>query len=474
MHDYERYDGLGLAELVKRREVSPTELLEAALARIDARNPRLNAVVTQLRNQARADIAQGLPAGAFEGVPFLIKELVVSVAGTATTSSSRLYAQNVASADSEVVARFRRAGLVIVGKTNSSEFGVSPTARSALYGTTRNPWDDRLSPGGSSGGSAAAVAAGMVPLAHANDAGGSIRIPASCCGLFGLKPTRARVTAGPELGEGLNGLANQHAVTRSVRDSAALLDAIAGPLPGDPYLAPAPQGSFLHEVDRPPGRLRIGFTRRGPAGQLAPECMAALDDAARLCAQLGHDVDEAEPQFDRSVLREAFITVYCVNLMANVARATGGALPRSGLIEPLTRALADRGRLATGVDFVQALQQLHLQARQIARFFQSHDVWLTPTMARLPPPVEHFPIEAGDVQAWAANFRELMPYTFVANATGQPSASLPLYWSAGGIPVGVQFTARYAGEAQLLQLSAQLEAARPWFDRRPARDVPAH
>src|SRR4051812_41055949 len=314
MPDYEGYDALGLADLVRRGETTPTELLDAALARLDARNPALNAVVTPLVEAARRDIAAGLPDGPFTGVPFLVKELVASVAGAATTAASRLYRNQVATADSEIVARFRRAGLVIAGKTNSPEFGLSPTTESRLYGITRNPWRLDLAPGGSSGGAAAAVAAGIVPVAHATDGGGSIRIPASCCALFGLKPTRARVTAGPEGGEGLSGLANQHVVSRSVRDSAAMLDAIAGPMPGDPYAAAPPPRPFIDEVGRPPGRLRIAFSATAPNGvPVDAECRAAAEDAARLCEQLGHHVEEASPAYDAQAVSRGFEAVFAAN-----------------------------------------------------------------------------------------------------------------------------------------------------------------
>jgi Asp-tRNA(Asn)/Glu-tRNA(Gln) amidotransferase A subunit family amidase len=283
-NEYVGHDALGLAELVRTRQVDASELLDAALARADAVQPSLNAVVTRLDDAARAGIAAGLPPGPLRGVPFLVKELVASVAGAATTAASRLYAGNVAARDSEVVARYRRAGLVIFGKTNSPEFGLSPATESHLYGVTRNPWRLDLAPGGSSGGSAAAVAAGVVPAAHATDGGGSIRIPASCCGLFGLKPTRARITAGPEGGEGLSGLAVQHVVSRSVRDSAALLDATHGALPGDPYGAPPPTRPYLAEVGAAPGVLRIAIARSAPNGAaVAAECVAAVEEAARQC-----------------------------------------------------------------------------------------------------------------------------------------------------------------------------------------------
>ncbi|MEJ7687006.1 MAG: amidase family protein [Variovorax sp.] len=466
--DYEKHDGLGLAALVRAGELSAAELLEAALARIAARNPALNAVVTPMTQAARDEVARGVLAGQFQGVPFLVKELVAAVAGTATTSASRLYAGQMAGADSEIVARCRRAGLVIAGKTNSPEFGLSPMTESLLYGVTRNPWDLTLSPGGSSGGAAAAVAAGMVPLAHATDGGGSIRIPASCCGLFGLKPTRARSSAGPDGGEGLSGLANQHVVSRSVRDSAALLDAIAGPLPGDPYQAPAPIRPYLDEIHRDPVRLRIGFAHRAPTGgPVDAECRAAVEDAARLCASLGHEVEEASPDFDAQAVARGFAQVFAANTTANIARQTGGAMPGADQVEPLTLALAERGRSLSASDHILNLHALHRQSRRIAAFFERYDIWLTPTLTQTPRPHGWFDIRSSDVDTWLARLNDYLPFTYPFNVTGQPAASVPLYWTEGGVPIGCQIAARYGDEGLLLALAAQLEHARPWFHRRP-------
>lgn len=467
--DYENHDGLALAALVRSGELSADELLDAALERIAAANGKLNAVVTPLYEQARAAVAAGLPAGPFEGVPFLVKELVASVAGAPTTSASRLYVQNMPAADSEVVARFRRAGLVIVGKTNSPEFGLSPTTESLLYGVTRNPWQLDLSPGGSSGGAAAAVASGMVPVAHATDGGGSIRIPASCCGLFGLKPTRGRVSAGPEGGEGLNGLATQHVISRSVRDSAALLDAIAGPMPGDPYSAALPPRPFLNEVGREPGRLRIAFATTAPTGvPVDSSCRAAVEHAARLCEQLGHHVEEASPAFDAEAVARGFETVFAANTLANIERGTGGALPAVGQVEPLTMALAERARSLSASSYILQLHALHRHSRRVAAFFEQYDIWLTPTLAQPPRPLGWFDIRSNDVEHWLTQLAAFIPFTYLFNVTGQPAASLPLYWSPEGLPIGCQIAARYGDEGLLLRLSAQLEAARPWFDRRPA------
>lgn len=474
MNDYENYDGLGLAQLVRRGEVTAAELLAAAESRVSQRNAALNALVTPLFDAARQAVAAGLPGGAFQGVPFMVKELVASVAGTATTAASRLYAKNLAVADSEIVARFRRAGVCIVGKTNSSEFGLSPCSESLLYGITRNPWRLDLSPGGSSGGSAAAVAAGFVPVAHATDGGGSIRIPASCCGLFGLKPTRARISAGPEGGEGLSGLAMQHVVSRSVRDSAAMLDAVAGPMRGDPYVAVPPVRPYLDEVSAAPGRLRIGFARRAPTGvPLHAQCVAAVEDAARLCESLGHHVEEASPDYDAAALRDHFGLVFAAHTMANATRSTGGVLPDRALLEPLTYALAERGQGISAARFITALHALHHQSRRIAGFFAGYDLWLTPTLAQPPQPIGRFAIESSDVDDWLARIDAFLPFTYPFNITGQPAMSVPLYWSDEGLPIGCHFVARYGDEAMLFRLAGQLEQARPWFARRAPFRIPA-
>src|SRR5437764_11774979 len=306
MTDYERYDGLGLAELVKSRAASAKELLNAAIERIEARNPSVNAVVNRMYDRAETAIAAGLPAGPLTGVPYALKDLGVYDTGTVTSSGSAFFRDAVADHDSEIVARMKRAGLVILGKTNTSEFGLSTSVEPELFGPTCNPWNVEFSAGGSSGGAAAAVASGMLPMAHATDGGGSIRIPASCCGLFGLKPTRARTPLGPDLGEAWSGAGVGHAVTRSVRDSAALLDATSGPDIGDPYWAPPPRGPYLAEVGTDPGRLKIAFTTRAWSGPpVHPECVAAVSGAAKLCENLGHSVEEASPVIDEELQGQA-------------------------------------------------------------------------------------------------------------------------------------------------------------------------
>lgn len=466
--DFERYDGLGLADLVRRREASAREILEATLTRVAERNSALNAIVTPLYDEARAALKTGLPEGPFTGVPYVFKELVVSVAGVPTTSASRLNAGNMPAGDSEIVKRCRAAGLVVIGKTNSSEFGLAAATEPALFGPTRNPWNREYSPGGSSGGSAAAVAAGMLPMAHATDGGGSIRIPASCCGLFGLKPTRARITAGPEGGEGLAGLACQHAVTRSVRDSAALLDATAGPMPGDPYFPPLPERPYLEETTRDPPPLRIAFSTVAPDGAAVDhDCAEAVREAAYLCEELGHAVEEAEPDFDIREAQRGFLTVFQANTMANIGRVTGGKLPEEGMVEPLTRIFAERGLAMSAADYIRALQMLHRESRRIAGFFTRYDMWLTPTLATPPPPLGCFDTNTTDADAWFARLMAFIPFTWLFNVTGQPAMSVPLGRSRDGLPVGCHFAGRYGEEGMLFALAGQIERARPWATDRP-------
>ena len=465
--EIETLDGLAIADLVRRREVSALEVLETTVARIEARNPALNAVVATLYDEARQAIDAGLPDGPFIGVPYAFKELVAAVIGAPMTFASKLYANYRPTAESEIVARSRRAGMVIVGKTNSSEFGLQPVTEPHLFGPTRNPWNTEFSPGGSSGGAAAAVAAGMLPLAHATDGGGSIRIPASCCGLFGLKPTRARITAGPEGGEGLAGLASQHAVTRSVRDSAALLDATAGPMPGDPYFPPPPARSYLKEASRDPGRLRIAFAVSAPNGvAIDPDCIRATREAAKLCEDLGHVVEEASPEYDVAVVEQSFAITFQANTMVNVGRATGGILPAEGEIEPLTRAIAERGLSMPAADYIRALQAMHREVRRIAGFFERYDVWLTPTLATPPPKIGVFDSDITDVNLWMQRLMAFIPFTYLCNITGQPAMSVPFGENGEGLPVGCHFAARYGEEGVLFALAGQIERAKPWRQTR--------
>jgi len=468
--EFESFDGLGLAELVRGRDVSPAELLDAAVSRVEARNPELNAVVTRMYDQARAAIAEGLPAGPFTGVPYLLKDLGAHYTGAVTSFGSTLFKDFVVDHDSEITARLRRAGLVIFGKTNTPELGLAPSTEPRLFGPTRNPWSLGHSSGGSSGGSAAAVAAGMVPMAHATDGGGSIRIPASCCGLFGLKPTRARNPMGPDAGEGWGGASVGHAVTRTVRDSAALLDATSGPDVGDPYWAPPPARPFLDEVGRDPGRLRIALTTRPWNGQpVDPECAEAATAAARLCEQLGHLVEEATPAVDAKLLGEASLIIVSANIRAAL-EARAAVLGRelaAGDVERLTWARAMNGHTARAADYARSIGVIHRTGRVVARFFTRYDVLLSPTMCRPPYPLGVLDLMTEDVERYTQAILGAIGFTSLFNSAGCPAMSVPLSWSRAGLPIGVQFAAPFGDEATLFRLGAQLETAQPWATRRP-------
>jgi Asp-tRNA(Asn)/Glu-tRNA(Gln) amidotransferase A subunit family amidase len=474
--DYEAHDALGLAELVRRGDVKPAELLEAALSRLEARNPALRAVVIPMLDEARAALDAGPPGGAdapLRGVPFLLKDLYALFAGTRTTNGCRLFAGQVADHDSTLVARYRRAGLVIFGKTHSPEFGLTTTTESQLFGATHNPWSRARTAGGSSGGAAAAVAAGIVPAAHASDGGGSIRVPASCCGLYGLKPTRARNPSGPDAGEGWSGMSTAHAITRSVRDSAALLDLGCGPEPGDPYWAPPPARPFLREVGAPPGALRVALqTETWNGAPTHPDCRAAAEDAARLLESLGHRVEPARLEIGGDALAEAARVIVAANLrfaLEERARDLGRDFADLGEAdtEPITLAMAQGAARIAAAEYARAVRTLHGLGRRAARFFEGRDVLLTPTLAVPPPPLGPGSLSNPDVGEFVRTLRACTGYTQLWNATGNPAASLPLAWNAEGLPIGVQIVGRVGDEATLLRLSAQLEAARPWFDRRP-------
>lgn len=469
--DYDRHDALGLAGLVREGEVKPAELLEVAIERAEQRNPELGAIVIPMYEEARRAVAAGLPDGPFHGVPFLLKDLHLLYAGVRTTFGSRLFRDNVADHDSELTTRYRRAGLAIFGKTASPEFGLTTTTESALFGQTKNPWKPSHTAGGSSGGAAAAVAGGIVPAAHASDGGGSIRIPASCCGLFGLKPTRARIPAGPDVGEGWSGMSANHVVSRSVRDSAALLDATHGPAQGDPYWAPPPARPFAEEVAASPGRLRIAVqTAAFNAAETHEDCVAAVQDAARLLASLGHDVEEATLEVDKETLGRATQVIIAANLRATVVdqAAKLGRELREDDLEPGTHAMANLVQSADAAEYARAIRGIHAAGRQVSRFLADYDVLLTPTMATPPMPLGALSLSTTDIPAFIASITRTVAFTQLFNASGHPAASLPLFWNDEGLPVGVQAVSRFGDEATLLRLAAQLERARPWFDRRPA------
>jgi amidase/6-aminohexanoate-cyclic-dimer hydrolase len=469
--DLERCDGLGLAALIRRGEVKPQEVLEGAIARIEARNPAVNALVTRLYDQARAAIAAGLPDGPFTGVPYLLKDLGALYTGAATSYGSALFDGNVADHDSEITARLKRAGLVIAGKTNTPEMGLCPSTEPRRFGPTRNPWKLSHSAGGSSGGAAAAVAAGMVPMAHATDGGGSIRIPASCCGLFGLKPTRARNPMGPDAGEGWGGASVGHAVTWTVRDSAALLDATSGPDVGDPYWAPPPAGPFLAEVGREPGRLRIALTVTPWIDvPVDPECAAAARATARLCASLGHHVEEARPVIDEAVWRLATRVIVAANVtFALETRAAVLGRPLAeGDVERMTWDRVTDARRMSAAQYAGAIHAVHRVGRTVARFFQSYDVLLSPTMCQPPQPLGILDMSTDDPERYLAAVFGSIGFTSLFNSSGNPAMTVPLATSSHGLPLGVQFAGRFGDEATLFRLAAQLEAAQPWVGRRPA------
>jgi amidase/6-aminohexanoate-cyclic-dimer hydrolase len=468
--EYESYDGLGLAELVAKGDVTPEELLDAAIARVEQHNPRLNAVVLPCYERARAAIRAGLPEGPFRGVPFLLKDLHAFLEGEPITNGSRLFEAFVPDHDTELVDRYRRAGLVIFGRTTSPELGLTATTESRLYGPTRNPWSLEHTSGGSSGGAAAAVASGILPVANASDGGGSIRIPASCCGLFGLKPTRGRNPMGPDVGEGWGGMSTAHVVSRSVRDSAAMLDATSGPDLGAPYWAPPPSRPFLQEVGADPGRLRIAVQTRGfNSAETDPDCLAALDSAARLCAELGHQVEPAELSVDAEALGEATRTVIGANVRAVLEdrAAALGRAPCEDDVEPVTWGMARNAAETSSAAYARAVRIIHAAGRSVARFLTEWDLLLTPTMASPPLELGRLSLSPADVDAFVSDIQKAVAFTSLFNASGNPAVSVPLFWSEAGLPIGTQFVARYGDEATLFRLAAQLEEARPWRDRRP-------
>ncbi len=473
MSTFEGYafmDATEQAELVRQKKVKPVELVDSAIERIERLNPKVNAVITPTYEQAREAAQGALPEGPFRGVPFLLKDLGASYAGTRMAWGSAFMRNFVPDHDSELVRRLKRAGFVFLGKTNTPELGIVPTTEPTLFGATRNPWDLARSPGGSSGGSAAAVAAGIVPIAHANDGGGSIRIPASCCGIFGVKPTRARNSLGPDLGDIMGGLVVEHAVTRSVRDSAALLDATAGPEVGDPYWAPPPVRPYAQEVGIDPGRLRIAFSITAPTGtKVHADCVEAVHDTARLCADLGHEVIEARPEINGQLLVQAFTTVWasgCASAIDGFAFLTGRR-PSHELFEPLTWSLYEMGQRITSSAYLLAQIALQRISRQASAFWEEYDIWLTPTLAEPPVPLGTFDAAPDNPMQGFYRAVDYVPFTPIANATGQPAMSVPLYWNKEGLPVGTHFVARFGDEGMLFRLAAQLEAARPWADRRP-------
>ncbi len=489
--EYGRYDGLGLAALVRKKEVSAAEICEEAITRIERVNPALNAVITPMYDLARRAVQATLPDGPFCGVPFLLKDLLGDFAGVPQTMGSRACINYIPARDSELVKRYKKAGLVILGKTNTPEFGLVGYTEPELHGPTRNPWNPDHTPGGSSGGSAAAVASGMVPLASANDGGGSIRIPASCCGLFGLKLTRGRTPSGPEPGKTWHGAIAEHVVSRSVRDSAAILDATQGPDVGAPFIIQPPQQPYMQEIVQDPGRLRIAYDTQSPIDtEVHAECIRAVEHTVRLLESLGHDVEEARPDIDGQALAKSFLTMYFGEMAALVddLESILGRKVKQSDVEPLTWTLSLMGRTYSAGHFVKAMREWELAARVMGRFHETYDIYLTPTLAYppvkigelKPKPAELILLKvintlglggllkaSGVTDKLAVENLSKTPFTQLANFTGQPAMSLPLHWTPDNLPCGVQFVGRYGDEATLLRLAAQLEKAQPWFDKRP-------
>jgi amidase len=472
--DYAAADATDLAELIRRGEVSAAEVLDAFWRAVEACNGTLNAVTRPLPAYANAAIAQLDPSQPLAGVPIVLKDEYQHLPGVPTEHGARISRGFVAARKSELVARMERAGLVVVGKSNLPEFGASVTCEPVAHGICRNPWNLDRTSGASSGGSAAAVASRMVPLGYANDGAGSIRIPASCCGLFGLKPSRGRIPTGPHAAELWNGLVAEHVLTRSVRDSAAVLDAVHGADAGAPYAAPPAPASYLQALQRPPGRLRIGIATAPPAGGVAhPDVVAAATAAATLCEDLGHAVEWASPAHDAVAMNAAIGDLLALHLAHGVdelSLATGiTAGPDS--VEPANWALAERARRWPATKLLQLQAVFNSVCRDAAPFWERYDLWLTPTLGLPPVPHGHITPLLGDPDLYLQRWFEFCPFTPLANVLGAPSMSMPLHHGRDGLPAGVCFTAAFGREDLLLALAAQLEAALPWQARVPPTAV---
>lgn len=466
-------DATAQAELVRRGDVSPSELLEGAIERCERINPEINAVIYPMYEEARKVAAGPLPDGPFKGVPFLLKDLLAQYGGMPMSFGSNLFKDFVSKEDSDLVRRYKEAGLVIFGKTNTPEFGLQPTTEPVRFGPTRNPWDLDRTPGGSSGGSAAAVAAGIVPMAHGNDGGGSIRIPSACCGLFGMKPTRARISLGPDLGERSGGLVNEHVMTKSVRDSAAALDATDGPDLGSPYWAPPKARPYIEEAAADPGKLRIAFTCNPLVEQpVHEENRAAMHETAELLAELGHEVEERDFDFgmDHMQLNRQSFTVFssgCAETLDGAAKALGRDLTEDDM-EPLSWGVYQMVKRRTISDYLRAWRTLFRAARKLDEDMQTYDVWMTPTLNEPPVPLGTLSPQPDNPMAGLFRSGQFCPLTAIANWSGHPAMSVPLMQHPNGLPLGMQFYGRFGDEATLFRLAAQLEEVRPWADRRPA------
>ena len=488
--DYNKYDGLGLAELVRKKKVSPGELVEEAISRIEAHNPKLNAVVYKLYDRARAAANGKLPDGPFKGVPFLIKDLHATLEGTPTSHGNRLWKNVTSTISTEMVKRWEASGVIILGRSNTPEFGLTPYTESDTLGPAHNPWDTSRTTGGSSGGSGAAVASRMVPIASAGDGGGSIRIPSSACGIFGLKPTRGRTPTGPVIGESWNGFDIEHVLTRSVRDSAAMLDATKGPDVGAPYVIPD-AGPFEKEVGKRVGKLKIAFTTKPMLGRnVHADCVKGVEETVALLKSLGHDVMEDAPAINAEEYSLHFLTVVAGQMRADIEEAAEMAGKKVSLddFDLTTFGTGLFGKIMKSSDYVRALRYLQARSRDIGRFFENYDVLLTPVLNQPPVKLGALKPSAGEqsqikliartgatwvleamnvIKPIAAQTFEFIPWTPVFNVTGQPAMSVPLHWNEAGLPIGMHFVGKWGDEATLFRLAGQLEKEKPWFDKAP-------
>ena len=488
--EYGNYDGLGLAELVRKKKVTPAELVEETIQRIETYNPKLNAIINKLYERARDTAKSELPDGPFKGVPFLMKDLMATLEGVPTSSGNKLLKEIPAKTDSELARRWLDSGVIVVGKTNTPEFGLTPYTENETFGPARNPWDTERTPGGSSGGSAAAVAARIVPIASGGDGGGSIRIPSSACGIFGLKPTRGRTPIGPEVGESWQGFNIEHVLTCSVRDSAAMLDATAGADVGAPYVIPE-AGPFLKEVGKKPGKLKIAFSTKPMLGKnVHADCVQGVEETVKLLQGLGHEVEEAAPQIDGETYSLAFLTILAGHMRADIEETAEAAGKKVSVddFDVASFGVGIFGTILKASEYVRATRYLQKVSRQVGRFFEEYDVLLTPVLNQ--PPVKigalapnaseramiktigrlgaNWVLDAmGIIKPLAAQTFEFVPWTPVFNVTGQPAMSVPLYWNEAGLPIGMHFVGHWGDEATLFRLAGQLEEARPWADKNP-------
>jgi amidase/6-aminohexanoate-cyclic-dimer hydrolase len=468
--EYTEHDALSLADLVRTKQVSASELLAEAISRAETQGERLNFIAQDMKDYGREKASGAIPDGPFAGVPFLVKDLNMHIPGHRSGQGSRLFDGFVPDVKSELVKRMEAAGVIIFGKTTTPEFGLTPTTESVVTGATRNPWNLAHSSGGSSGGASAAVAAGVIPMAHASDGGGSIRIPASACGLFGMKPSRGRIPLGPPRTEGWGGMSTNGVVSRSVRDSAAMMDATHGPEPGARYGAPSPDGTFLSQLDRDTKPLQIALMMSPFSGTpVDPEVAESVRAAARLCESLGHHVEEAVPHLTVEGVGEANYALISTALAADLdARAAAAGIEIGpDVLEPVTLGFYQTGRQMTGMQVAEANVTMQELSLQMAAFMQNYDVILSPVLAEPPAKLGVHDLGKTDLLAWGEAVLNYIPFPGTFNATGQPSMSVPLGMTKSGLPIGSMFTGRYGDEATLFALAGQLEKAQPWFSRLP-------